>query len=797
MNEGKTGQRMLMALMSNSDEVTNDGFFSVQGLILAVASSLCLIVLVILCTCRDKKTKVDENADRGKANEQPEVVTIDLLERKTSQDGQISVENGGSQSNRNSANMSKHSRQPSSASGNNIRPPSLRELPEPPVTAHHSRNTSVSGVQNVTTSGVVASGGDEILEKCALPPKDSNVEDDDYDHLGPKRAPSPTDYDKLGPAVVTPDLDTPVSEVSSGMDGHYSQPKERMYAVCKDVRPKTIPTFEFKDKEQITSNHYSHVTEEDPYNQINESGGTLPSDVIQRIRQSNSVIDPDDPYATVQDESGGSYKAIIHAVGGARAQPALPVSPSSPPEFEAGEDEYAVVQKVNGPRSHFPSEEKRVNSEDEISPYSIRPPEPPRLYEGYVEDEHIYDEGSDQSTNSKEHKYSKVTARESLASMSARNALNTYETLADIPENTYATVEGGSGDGIVQDVTLRNRVAGMTELENRLSQNSDTYAEIAISGGGLTSSVISNTSTSSNANANILGTSSGSSGAPIPPSLDSLPQMSKSLTSSEGDRLSDKLSDRFLGSPDDRLITGQFDDLGSSDNDGEDGYSTLTRDGASSSLRGDASRLINNVNSENPSNGQDNSEDSGNDPNYESVDELRAKFAYLKVKDESGRGMNSAPHISVVSVNRKDPPTDWTQSESDKTSESQNPRRRRPRHDYEEVDVSPPQSPQTSLPQVSECEITNAEAVRERVLNGHTYEEVAQVQTKKGQAKKTNTSESKKKSSSSEEKDRKKSKEEKKKNKSDEKKKNSESNRGNAWDGSKKSNSWEANRTRL
>lgn len=319
----------------------------------------------------------------------------------------------------------------------------------------------------------------------------------------------------------------------------------------------------------------------------------------------------------------------------------------------------------------------------------------------------------------------------------------------------------------------------------------------AISGGGLTSSVISNTSTSSNANTNILGTSSGSSGAPIPPSLDSLPQMSKSLTSSEGDRLSDRLSDRYLGSPDERLLTGQFDDLGFSDNDGEDGYSTLTRDGASSSLRSDAACFVNNVTSENPANGQDNSEDSGNDPNYESVDELRAKVAYLKVKDESARGVNSAPHISVVSVKRNDPTADRTQLESDKMGESQNPRRRRPRHDYEEVDVSPPLSPQTPLPSVPESEIPNAEAVRERVLNGHTYEEVAQVQTKKGLAKKTNTFDGKKKSISGEEKDKKKSKEEKKKNKSDEKKKNSESNRGNAWDGSKKSNSWEANRTRL
>ena len=43
-------------------------------------------------------------------------------------------------------------------------------------------------------------------------------------------------------------------------------------------------------------------------------------------------------------------------------------------------------------------------------------------------------------SEAKEHRYTKVTARESLASMTARNALNTYETVPDLPENTYATV---------------------------------------------------------------------------------------------------------------------------------------------------------------------------------------------------------------------------------------------------------------------------------------------------------------------------------------------------------------------
>lgn len=43
-------------------------------------------------------------------------------------------------------------------------------------------------------------------------------------------------------------------------------------------------------------------------------------------------------------------------------------------------------------------------------------------------------------SETKEHKYTKVTARESLASMTARNALNMYEIVPDLAENTYATV---------------------------------------------------------------------------------------------------------------------------------------------------------------------------------------------------------------------------------------------------------------------------------------------------------------------------------------------------------------------
>lgn len=70
----------------------------------------------------------------------------------------------------------------------------------------------------------------------------------------------------------------------------------------------------------------------------------------------------------------------------------------------------------------------------------------------------------------KEPPYTKLSARESLASMNARMASNTYETVSEV-DNLYATVEGGSGDGVVRPESTRQSVSGRSSV-------SELYAEI-------------------------------------------------------------------------------------------------------------------------------------------------------------------------------------------------------------------------------------------------------------------------------------------------------------------------------
>lgn len=116
-----------------------------------------------------------------------------------------------------------------------------------------------------------------------------------------------------------------------------------------------------------------------------------------------------------------------------------------------------------------------------------------------------------QTTQKREPPYHKITARESLASINQRLARNTYETVAEtvadqqaeaatlpLLENFYATVEGGSGDGVVTN-------QGNHGSRNRLNQSPcmDHYAEIGATGGR-------------------------SHNVPAPPSLDSLHIMTKS-----------------------------------------------------------------------------------------------------------------------------------------------------------------------------------------------------------------------------------------------------------------------------
>ncbi|XP_005109098.1 uncharacterized protein LOC101860366 [Aplysia californica] len=848
MDGVKTGQRLLLALTSGvgSDDLVGDTADvqpSFAPIIIAAASGICFVALVAMCVCGDSaKKKTEDGSLRQVMEEKPGSKSTGTHQ----QDGREPMaaptsENGGPPSNRNSATMSGHSRQASSGSAHNLRPTSLRELPEPPVSSHHARNASQSGVVEVpSSSGHMVVGEDEANDPVAygyhhyhepnhhranssgggmgigiennvgLRDRPGSI-NDGYDHLGAKPSVKPTDYDSLAAPRRT-QAETPTSEAGPATDGHYSLLRERTYAVVKDVKAKASKLYdpyslvkdEDEDSSQTGSNYYA---QEDPYNHIGESDGAVSAALIRRIQQSG---DADDPYATLGDEEGGDGKSggseLQGAVGGAASHAVSPstaatVTPLS--QFSAHDsysevsDEYAVVQKSSrGTPSFVQEQENGTEDSLDIAPYSVGPPEPPRRYHLYEEEEGHFAESS--AHPPKEHKYSKVTARESLASISARTALNPYEFVPDLPENTYATVEGGSGDGIVREVTLRGTggaaaaAAASTET-NRLSQNSDTYAEIAISGGGLSTSITSTGSSAGGGGGGGSNSLGSSSGAPVPPSLDSLHMMTKSQTSSEGDRLSDRLSDRHLASPEDSAL-GIFpwaDELGTGSADSsEDGYSTLRRtepySASDTTLRGTAAdsrvrdaesgeitlvpnyQKVKDCISDNEIN-----EECENDPNYESVDEARSKVAALKASKEAAvvSSSHSKPTASPIHLVQFPPvengvltsmtPTLGHPSNGEfsisSTSTTSHGRQKRMDHDYEEVDLSPPTSPSqpggptpgltphlspstTPTGATSATSFVNSDPqaspqsvseAKERLTHNHLYEELADVRLKK------------------------------------------------------------------
>ena len=329
---------------------------------------------------------------------------------------------------------------------------------------------------------------------------------------------------------------------------------------------------------------------------------------------------------------------------------------------------------------------------------------------------------------------------------------------------------------------------------------------------------------------------SASSGAPDPPSLDSLHLMTKSQTSSEGDRL----SDRHLASPEDsgldavgfphlpawgsRSLVDADEDSGGSV--AEDGYSTLKRvvegsSGGRDAERGGGSLLESPVQAssssssrrfERPAQLTITDAESGevtqlspdyttvkdclskedlraemendNDPNYESVDEARAKLHLLyrtermvaDEKDGGGGGsseISSKNNVTVVKVlhsmrtsttssssssvvtrttssgvhntppNNRNPNSLAKESEISNNRPDSNRPKRRPNHDYEEVDLSPPTSPSTpsvsspssrptqspTLPSprgVASPNESLAEA-KQRLVRSHMYEDISEV----------------------------------------------------------------------
>ncbi|CAI9721043.1 Hypothetical predicted protein [Octopus vulgaris] len=246
---------------------------------------------------------------------------------------------------------------------------------------------------------------------------------------------------------------------------------------------------------------------DDPYSKI-------PGDLVL------ARPDVEDPYSSVDGRptdgccgAAGPVLLPIAAATGASANIAVPetTSPLSPDDLPGHivEDDYATVNKL--PRSP-----NNIAVTLDVPPDILMapPPEPPRAYkeEDFLNRDNPPPDHVDAAPAGAgpillpepvaqppkaEYPYTKVTARESLSSINARQRLlNMYETVPET-ENTYATVDGGSGDGVVVRRTNRSE-----SIPKRNSQISETYAEIGATGLHAES-------------------------APVPPSLDSLRTVTK------------------------------------------------------------------------------------------------------------------------------------------------------------------------------------------------------------------------------------------------------------------------------
>lgn len=508
-----------------------------------------------------------------------------------------------------------------------------------------------------------------------------------------------------------------------------------------------------EDEERNVSNQtdpYARVVDmeseiDDPYNKV-----SFDTDSNSATHRTTPVPDyNDDDYASVNKSGIVEYAKVnksrqIEMLNGAavgetsntsdNASTRVGDSGSSGPRNEIMQDEYATVVKVrtfsarsqqNGAGGTSSQEAESVSSSQLLSRAGragygagagsgtdmvaivTTPPEPPR---GYMDQEggetdhyntvvqptspvHIIPSNQGATgAQKKEPPYNKLSVRESLASMNARIASNTYEYVSEV-DNLYATVEGSSGDGVV--------TCGATSTvpdTTRLSNPGELYSEID---------------------------------APAPPSLDSLHETAKT----HQEEIRRKVDPRDIHDP----RPGQLDYYNIKDDIPAQRRNTTGRDSAStsqhvspsgahfqhsprgqghirtpsngimtSSLEGRASLAMEEntdldndppfaaairrslVDSPNGAN------DADVDPDYETVEEAKAKLKYEEIKDVSGNAARS--HIYEEADDKRKYEVINGASGSDGKIRA---------HVYEEVTVT-----------------NEARRTRQRVLNAHTYEEV-------------------------------------------------------------------------
>ncbi|XP_069106832.1 uncharacterized protein [Argopecten irradians] len=431
---------------------------------------------------------------------------------------------------------------------------------------------------------------------------------------------------------------------------------------------------------------YNRVDDDDPYNRIkgddppyNKIKGDEADDPYNKVDEDDFVDiteDPKYPYSTVDparkakqvtkitvtcnsgEGPSGATDRVSSGATGRVSQETFKV--------EEGGDEYAVVVKNRSDSSSTAtvvSESKATaDATVEIQPATL-PPEPPRNYRreettpapnGGATPTSSVNQLETQTSSAtdvnqtapaegetvqvagpprREPGYIKLTSRESMASINARRALNTYETVAET-ENMYATVEGGSGDGVIR--------AGTTNaVSTRASLPNDFYAEIGGSGEGVTPPPPSNPVPNRNSLPNDFYAEIGASGdqqarVPAPPSLDSLHLMTKTHHEGrQGSRSSTEESE-FRHSIPEQLSPGAY--VSSPPLRAKARTSYADPQASSSNVRGSSGVVTLDPNYQTVRDCVNDLDLDGDiDPNYESVEEAKAKVFVLEQKQENGQ----------------------------------------------------------------------------------------------------------------------------------------------------------------
>ncbi|XP_033726611.1 uncharacterized protein LOC117316198 [Pecten maximus] len=423
---------------------------------------------------------------------------------------------------------------------------------------------------------------------------------------------------------------------------------------------------------------YNRVEDDDPYNRIkgddppyNKIKGDDVDDPYNKVDDDAFVDiteDPKYPYSTVDPNRKTKQVTTITVTRNSMEVPAGAVGGASQLEetfkVEEGGDEYAVVVKNRSDSSSVATVVK-ADTPPEIKPLTL-PPEPPRNYRreettttqappggeatpttsvnqsqtqtpaatsvnqtSTAEGETAQDAGPPR----REPGYIKLTSRESMASINARRALNMYETVAET-ENMYATVEGGSGDGVI-------RAAPTNPAPNRASLPNDFYAEIGGSGDGIIPPPPTNPVPNRNSLPNDFYAEIGASGeqqarVPAPPSLDSLHLMTKTHHDvRQGSRSSTEESEIRHIVPEQLSPSGFVN---------SPPYGTAARasygdpQSSSPNIRGASGKVTLDPNYQTVRDCvNENDLDCDIDPNYESVEEAKAKVFVLEQKKEDGQ----------------------------------------------------------------------------------------------------------------------------------------------------------------